>query len=73
MGDKMFTDTHCHILKSEYNEIDEILAKLEKNNIKRIIINGYDDKSNLEVLELVQKYPNVYGALGIHPDNILNN
>lgn len=47
-----------------------IISSLTKNNIKRIIINGYDLKTNKEVINLIEKYDNVYGALGIHPDNI---
>ncbi len=66
----MYTDTHCHILKSEYDDPDKILKELSSNNIKRIIINGYNLESNKEVIKLISKYDNVYGALGIHPDNI---
>ena len=69
----MFTDTHCHIFSLEYDNYEEILINLEKNNIKRILINGYDLESNQEVLKLVKKYPNVYGALGIHPNYIEDN
>jgi len=66
----MLTDTHCHIFKENYDNIDEILANLEANNIKRIIINGYNLETNQEVLALTKKYPNVYGSLGIHPNYI---
>ncbi len=66
----MFTDTHCHVLPSNYYNFDELINGLNQNNIKRIIINGYDLKTNKEVIELSSKYSNVYGALGIHPDNI---
>lgn len=69
----MFTDTHCHVLSTNYYNPDEIIQNLESNNIKRIIINGYNLKTNKEVIELSTKYPNVYGALGIHPDNIFEN
>ena len=37
-----------------------------------MITSGYDDNSNLKVLELVNKYPNVYGTLGIHPEEANN-
>ncbi len=66
----MFTDTHCHLLKEDYSDLEEIINNLNKNNLKRIIINGYNDQTNREVVELVNKYPNIYGALGFHPDNI---
>lgn len=71
----MFTDTHCHIFKEDYENQEEILKNLNKNNIKRIIINGYNDKTNKEVINLTKKYKNVYGTLGFHPNNIneLNN
>ena len=64
------TDSHTHILPLDVPNHQEILENLNQNNIKRIIINGYNDKTNKEVLELVSKYENVYGALGFHPDNI---
>ncbi len=66
----MFTDTHCHILSNEYYNPDELIKNLKDNNIRRIIINGYTPKTNNEVLETSQKYEEVFGALGLHPDNI---
>jgi len=65
---KMFTDTHCHIFKEYYEEIDEVLNKADNMYISRVINNGCDHKSNLEVLNLIEKYPSMYGALGIHPE-----
>lgn len=64
----MFTDTHCHIFKEYYEEIDEVLNKADNMYISRVINNGCDHKSNLEVLNLIEKYPSMYGALGIHPE-----
>lgn len=58
----MLIDTHCHL--DTYENIDDILKDF--NGI--MITSGYDDKSNLKVLEIVNKYPNVYGTLGIHPE-----
>lgn len=66
----MFTDTHCHVLSDEYSNYEDIIKNLEKNNIKRVIINGYNLASNKEVVKLVNEYPNVYGALGLHPNYI---
>ena len=66
----MYTDTHCHVLKEYYDEIHELIEALPANNIKRIIINGYNERTNLEVLELTNRYPHVYGALGLHPDEL---
>lgn len=63
----MIIDTHCHL--DEYENIDEIIKEFDGI----MITSGYDDKSNIKVLELVSKYPNVYGTLGIHPEEASNN
>ena len=66
----MFVDTHCHIFKSDYDNIDEVLNNASINNVKYYINNGSDREYNKEVLELVKEYDNMYGALGIHPETV---
>mgnify|MGYP000900286754 FL=1 len=66
----MFVDTHCHIFKSYYDNIDEVLNNASNNNVKYYINNGSDREYNKEVLELVKQYDNMYGALGIHPETV---
>lgn len=66
----MFTDTHCHISNEYYEDIEEILKNAKNVDITRVINNGCDTKSNKEVLELTSKYPNMYGAIGIHPESV---
>ncbi len=63
----MMVDTHCHLLKEDYDNLDDIIMKM-KDNI--IIASGYDSKSNLEVIDLVNKYPNIYGTIGFHPSEL---
>lgn len=62
----MLIDTHCHLNKEEYNNIEEVIKGM--NGI--MITAGCDDKSNLEVIEQVSLYENVYGVLGIHPESV---
>ena len=62
----MYIDTHCHLEKKEYN-VEEIIKNIE-NNI--IIVSGYNDESNIEVIELIDRYQNVYGTIGIHPSDV---
>ena len=68
----MLIDTHCHLYKEYYEDIDSIIKLSKENNVVYYINNGCDAKSNVEVLESVEKYPSVYGALGIHPENVEN-
>lgn len=65
----MFIDTHCHIFKEYYNNITEVINEM-KDNI--MIVSGYNSSSNKEVIELVNKYPNVYGTIGLHPEEVNN-
>ncbi len=68
----MLIDTHCHLYKEYYDDIDSIIKLSKENNVMYYINNGCDAKSNIEVLESVEKYPSVYGALGIHPEYVEN-
>lgn len=56
-------DTHCHLFLEDYPDIDDVINRMG-NNI--MVVSGFDDASNKEVLELCSRYPNVYGTLGIH-------
>lgn len=67
-GDFMLIDTHCHLSYEDYDNLDETI----KNMDGIMIASGCNDKTNKEVLELVEKYDNVYGTLGIHPEEIDN-
>ena len=66
----MFTDTHCHIYKEYYEDIDGLVNKINESKINRVINNGVDDKTNKEVLEMLGKYNFMYGTLGIHPESV---
>lgn len=66
----MFCDTHCHILSEYYDSIDEVMADSLQNGVNRVINAGYNYESSKEVMELVNKYPNMYGVVGLHPENI---
>lgn len=66
----MFIDTHCHILNEYYDDISEILRNSSENNIKYIINNGTNIKNDQEIIKLIEKYDNMYGAIGIHPEEV---
>ena len=65
----MFTDTHCHLYRSYYEDLDDVIEQIKNSEINRVINNGCDKTSNIEVLELVNKYDLMYGAIGIHPES----
>lgn len=66
----MFTDSHSHITKEFYEDIDSIIKNAKDNKVNRIIIDADSIESCFEVLEISKKYDNVYCCLGIHPENV---
>lgn len=66
----MFTDTHCHIFKEYYEDIDSIINNAKEAKVNRLIVATCNQESANEVLELISKYDNVYGCIGLHPENI---
>lgn len=66
----MFCDTHCHIFKEYYENIDDIIENAKKNNVDRLIVASDNYQTSLEVLELIKKYNNVFGCIGLHPENV---
>lgn len=66
----MFIDTHCHLFREYYDDIDCLIENIKNSGIKRVIVSGCDMKSNIEVLELVKKYDIFYGTLGFHPNEL---
>ena len=42
----MITDTHCHVLSDKYFNVYDVIDRLDKDNIKRIIVGKYTFYSN---------------------------
>lgn len=66
----MFVDVHCHLDSNYYNDIDKIIDNAKMNNVNRLIFNGCNKKSNNVVIDLINKYDSVYGAVGYHPTEL---
>lgn len=59
----MIIDTHCHL--DEYKKLDDII-----NFDGYMITSGCNQKSNEKVLRIIKECDNVFGTLGIHPENV---
>lgn len=68
----MLIDTHCHIYSEYYDDIDGIMKKICDAKISKVINNGTNNDSNIEVLKLAEKYDNMFAAIGIHPEDVDN-
>lgn len=63
----MMIDTHCHLDREDYPDLEQVIKKMENN---KMIVSGASIASNKEVIELCNKYHNIYGTIGIHPEEI---
>ena len=66
----MFIDTHCHLSKEDYDDIDLVIKENRENNISKIIISGCSRDSIFESIELSKRYEEVYLTLGYHPSEV---
>lgn len=61
----MMIDTHCHLSKNDYDNLEEVINNMQDNIM---IASGADKSYNKEVIDLINKYNNIYGTIGLHPD-----
>lgn len=63
-------DTHSHINMIEELSLDEVLKNAKENGVEKIILPSAYPKDIDEVMEITEKYENVYGLLGVHPSEV---
>ena len=66
----MYIDSHCHLLSTEYDDVNSEIKKATKSGVFKMIVNGYDVKSSKEAALLSKKYNEIYASVGIGPENI---
>lgn len=70
----MLFDTHAHYDDERFDsDRDELLSSMPVNNVGLILNPGCDVDSSRKAVSYAQKYPFVYAAVGIHPENIDEN
>lgn len=63
----MMIDTHCHLDIDEYENVDLVIKNMG-NNI--MIASGCNMQTNTRVMELIKNHENIYGTIGIHPNEL---
>lgn len=67
----MLIDTHTHIdLENFKDRFDEVLANAKEYGVEKVVIPGVEPKGFERILALSEKYDNVYGAVGVHPEDV---
>lgn len=63
----MFIDTHCHLSKEDYDDIDLIIRENRDALIDKIIVSGCTKDSIVESIEFSNIYNDVFLTIGYHP------
>ena len=67
----MIFDRHVHYDSKQFEEDrDQLLNSMQENGIGTIVNSAADWDSVTEVVELAEKYPFIYAAVGLHPDEV---
>lgn len=64
-------DSHCHLNYEDFkDDFAQILerAKLSNVSIMQTISTKFSDF--LDIKEIIEKYPNIYGSIGVHPHEV---
>ena len=69
----MIIDSHCHLdYEPMYSSLDDVISRADKSQIKYILTISVKDNKYKNILEILKKYPKVYGTYGIHPHEAKN-
>lgn len=67
----MIIDTHAHYDDEQFNEDrDDVLNRMKDAGVELIVDVGSTLKSWDHIINLINEYPFVYGAIGLHPDEV---
>lgn len=65
-------DTHSHIDMQDFGDLDAVISNAKSAGVEKIIIPSVDRDSFEKVIEIANKYNEVYCAVGIHPTEAQN-
>lgn len=61
-------DTHCHLNLDAYqDDLAETLQRAWEAGLERILIPGIDISTSRAALQICDRHPNLYAAVGVHP------
>lgn len=64
----MLFDSHAHIDAKRFDEDrEDVIKRALENKVKYIMNPGVDLETSKKAIELSQKYPGIYAAVGFHP------
>ena len=65
----MLIDSHCHLDYYVEAEIDQVIARAREAGVTRMVTIGVRMSQAAAVKALTERFPEVWGTVGIHPHN----
>ena len=65
----MLVDSHCHLDYYVEAEIEQVIARAREAGVGRMVTIGVRMSQAAKVKELAERFPDVWGTVGIHPHN----
>lgn len=69
MSQQALVDTHCHLDFNVFNiDRTDVIDRAREAGVERMINPGIDLPTSRTAMELASQYPEVYAAVGVHPN-----
>jgi TatD DNase family protein len=66
----MLVDSHCHLDFPDFAaERDAVVARARAAGVGRLVTISTRVKKHAQIIEIAEKYPDVFGSVGTHPHN----
>ncbi len=63
-------DAHCHLNFDEFDtDRSQVVERARENGVNRIIIPGIDVETSKTALKYANEFPQVFAAVGVHPNS----
>ncbi len=69
----MLIDSHCHLTKRFYEDPKLIIQNAVEQGVGKMICVGTSLEDSKEAIDVANTYPEVYAAVGVHPEETCNN
>ena len=64
----MLFDTHIHLNDIKYkDDLLDVITAGQNEGVSKMVVVGYDQKTNIKALELAEQFTFIYAAIGWHP------